>query len=813
MTQLFLELGDKEVATQVPPVIESAPFFHQIFMVVTSTSNLPGNRVSADQPQAERAVLPHFPHDDYLEPEERPLLSDVDEFLLVHPQLRTSPTNIAIFERRVGIFLRGLKFADVTPELKEELLRLGEIEEGIVSDLRGQFLDWGALVLLGPEHVQNGVFQTGGAYVFRLNINMTDADRFSPDFVTAYGEAVLAWLQEEFGPGRVPIYDGYDFPHVTRNPEGSSFMVVGVPKEQIEESMARFADGIRERLRRPEGQVGHPFDVRYVDKFEPRGVGMFMEVDADGLGAEVDGRWLGVNEIVKTGNKALILLLVRDMLSRIEDKLRILGAGANLAEKDPASIGLASGLTVYSTRGLPRSSSDTGFEIFMEALKLSKGSVPNGVYTSPVAGRRTGQLNGVLRRRPRPSHEVGRLKLALVALKVALKRVANADTDEGKKVALSYLKETYRTFSELLLNIAWLARRNPRNMALLKWSQKIKLPDGTIRVEYPFLESLALMPDDSFFLMPIEVDAFKAFSGTYAVDDADSNFWGIFDQFLEAAVELNIERPVIDDDGERRVRAAQYGGDLGLVAIPKTDLNGKRVDLNKFIALVKGKLHEVYGDKMFQDYGKIPVPNGTNGSVITLRIPLWRVGDNIIASHSQPFGGVPLVRSLTVSVVGTEMPTPRTEADAKLFREVVGSLATLVETVKEWTAPEKNQNVIVSFADVLESMSMLRGERRESSTSHIAGIMRDLDQHLGFVLGDEWSGAPARVRAGIFRHVTKTYSQSEGPFMLNPNYVRHTLEQSHRSRRAHTSPRRQVRHARPTFLFRPLTHRAPAVAH
>lgn len=723
--------------------------------------------------------LPVFPSDVYVAAKDNYALKERSwrRFLSVPPVLRTWLTNAMIYLENVTSFLFNLKAEDVTPGLQAQLGELSETIERLLHDFQSPYFDNASLSILGLERIQNTLFRAKRGTITRVNINMTDANKLDPtgNLGSAYKYSVLAWLQEQFGIRKVSI-----------NPEGTSFMVLDEMPHRLVDNLNRFSREVMQRLKLRIIQQMYQYDGSLLDKFEPKATAMFIDISADGL---------DIDETLETADRQLILDLQDRVIARIEHSLRILAVGTDIAEKDPASIGLQAGLAVYSAADLPLTPTKTGYEMFRHHRYLGQGYVPASVYWSPLVSlpfAPRGAPNETMWRRPRVGHEYGKIDHpprrgdaggALQQLQDVLRRISQAKTTEEIEIALNYLEAAVGNFGHIL-NLGDLARANPRNPALIKYVQQVKFHDRTRQTESYFLENVALSPESDVHLALVEIDSFKAFSSRYPVDEEDRNFWGIFDQFFWMAKRMSIRPPLV----------SQVAGDLIAVAVPTKNLKGEDVDIGDFIKQVQQRVRNVYGDKPFQDMAKTMVPNGHNGIQKVVRKPLWICDGQIVASNTQPEGGEPYMRTLTISAVGTTISTPRTASDRIDFFRLIHSLASEVETLKEETSPAKDAHRIMDADGMIASRQLsitgfaeMRKETDKppvflpSETSHMdynrLVLMEAMDGQMEVAVGDTWKNIPPDAKLALLEQWSISQQVSVGPYMLNHNMVGQVMAQ------------------------------------
>jgi len=690
-------------------------------------------------------------------------LSGWRRFLAIPPPLRTWLTTQMIYVEETLDFLKKLKPEDLTPEVKQQLVDIIWQLEVIVHDLQSPYLENGSLSLLGVERLQNLLFRVGAGSILRVNINMTDANKLdtSGRLGTAFKNMVLTWLQKEFGVR-----------HVSLNPEGTSFLAINVGPHEISCSLSRFDREIKFLLMQEDVQKQYEFDPKRLADFNPLATSMFLKVTAEGL---------DVDEIVKTGDKQLILDLQRQMMTRIVHSLRLLAAGVTAVEKEgPEKFGLtafAGGLSVFDGSQLPKFPGMAGFEKFQEYLSLGIGYYPAAEYHSHLDGDDqlvTADEN--LEIHPRKAHKYGWLDHqeregdgggASQVLTKAINAVVAAQSQDEKEKALKALQDAVAQFA-IISTIAEEAEANPRNRRLSKWIQEVRLHDGTKRLDSYFFEKIALRPESTIHIIVFEVDSFKAFLAAHPMDEADSNNWGITDQFFIVAKKRSLDPPII----------TQVGGDLFAAAEPPVDKSGRPVDLADYIPQILKRVAGVYQDKPFQDYAKVEVPNG-NGKRVE-RWPLWRVGNDIVPSMTQPKGGKPFIRTLSISAVGTTIPRPRSSTHMKLFFNMINNMAKMVDDLKERVPPYRKGRFAVVSPEQLQEPSPLAGyyvpkeariEGARVADFEVMGDGGEVDQSLRAVWGDEWTRLPSEMRRNFIDRLS-TMLHRERPHVLTHAMVR-----------------------------------------
>jgi len=681
--------------------------------------------------------------------------------LKVHRSLRSWLSGAMIYVENTIDFLNDLTVEDISHDLKKKLPLVSAMLEEIVQDLKSPYIDNGSLSLLALERIQNLLFRDKQASMLRLNINLTDANKVdtSSNLGTAYKHAVLEWLQKEFGER-----------HISLNPEGSSFLAINVSRHEISCSLGRFAREILYRLRHPEMYERYEFDPAVLDHFVPSATGMFLTMGTEGL--EVD-------EVVESGDAEATLELQKRMIGQIEESMRLLAVGSTLAEKDPASIGLISGMGVYDADDLPLLPGKPGYEILKEKLELGTGYVPPSVYRSEFT-RGTPTMDEEFRIHPRFGHDFGHLDHperkdtpggkddtpggALQLLQKAILALSAAEGEEEIEFALETLKKTTRRFS-LALDLGRIARSNPRNPAFVKWIQEVKLSDGTKLQDPYFVERVSLRPEKIVHLITLEIDSFKAFSDTYPVDEADSHFWGVFDPFFEEARERGIDQPLI----------TQIAGDLVALAVPVIDSEGNAVDIEEYVTSAQQRIKEKYKDMPFQDRAKVKVKNG-NGYRIE-RLPMWQKGNMVTSQERQPKGAEPFLTTLTVTAVATTAETPRTSHGRKLWEDNIALMASKIEALKEEKRPHKGGFALHDFDDSQE----LPDARTSFAGIYRIGTLekRDLiaerfdvavDGQLSEAWGEDWTGMESQGKAK-FLGILRTRAESSPAILMPDDFV------------------------------------------
>ncbi len=658
---------------------------------------------------------------------------------------RTWLTGQMIDVKDLLVFLASISASDVTDDVLDRLRQVKERVHLLVHNLQSPYFDNGSLSLLGLERLQNLLFRVGHGSMLRVNINMTDANKLDPSghLGTAFRYSVLQWLQKEFG-----------IRHVSQNPEGTSFLAINVGPHEISCSMRRFAHEIKYMLRHPEMQRQYDFDPRLLANFEPDATSMFMTLST--LGLEVE-------EILKSGDRQMILGLQNQIITYIEESLRLLAVGTTLIEKEgPEKFGVAAmygGLSVFNAADLPTYPDMTGYERLQMGLRIGMGYVPPAEYRSPMDERSmTPAAQGKLAFHPRYAHNFGLLfTIARGKIISAIDSVLDARGDDEKEAAVASLKEAVEWFT-IVFTIGDIARTNPRNHLFSKWIQQITLDDGSKRLEYYFFEDVSLRPEPRVHMIVAEIDSFKAFSLAYPVDETDSSFWGLFDQFFWVAKARNIDRPVI----------TQMGGDLVAIALPTVDKTGNPVDLNDYIARVQKRIQGVYGNKLFQDYAKVEVKNGHG--IRVERRPLWRAGESIVPAENQPEGSEPFRRTLSLTMIGSTVPTPRSPMDISPFFNALTDLAVKVDELKVQTAPHKGQFRIVTQEQItmpVHPQPQIMGYYVPRETLlegvEVQSFISEVDSNLNDMWGEEWKNVSASTRQDFIMRLATHFRPGTHP--------------------------------------------------
>jgi hypothetical protein len=672
-------------------------------------------------------------------------------FYAVPSDLRTWLTNQMMEVKNTFAFLTDLQAEDINEGMKAALSETVERLETIVHDLQSPLFENGSLSLLGLERLQNLLFRVGHGSMLRVNINMTDANKLDPSgrLGTAYKNVVLMWLQREFG-----------IRHVSQNPEGTSFLAINVGPHEISCSLRRYAHEIKLMLQTKDVQKQYAFDPNLLKRFTPDATSMFMTLSTMGL--EVD-------EILKSGNRQMVLDLQNQLITYIEESQRLLAVGTTLAEKEgPEKFGLTAiygGLNVFDASDLPMFPEMQGYDRLQMGLRIGIGYVPTAEYRSPMDERITFQVApGKLAFHPRYAHNYGLLyELAMTKFKTAVGEVQKASTRDEIEDSLVKLRESVEWLT-IIFTIGEVARANARNHLFTKWIQPINLHDGTKKLEYYFLEDVAMMPEPNVNIVVAEIDSFKAFSNAYPVDETDSNFWNIFDQFVWVAKARDIDTPIM----------TQVGGDLIAVAIPTVDKHGKPVDPSEFMARVQKRMAGVYSNKPFQDYAKIEVSNGHGNRVE--RWPLWRVGDKIIPSMTQPAGGEPYRRTLSLTMVGTTVSTPRSALDISPFFDMITDLAVRVDELKNVSAPQKGQFRVISYEQLAmpiqqpQIMGFYVPLETRQQGEELKSFVDAAERQLASVWGAPWKALPVEVRRNFIVRLSSFFTPQTQP-VLTPAVI------------------------------------------
>lgn len=652
------------------------------------------------------------------------------KFEAVPPQLRSWLTDSMMEVDGILKWIMGLNTGDLTPETLQKLAEVGDRLEEITHNIQSPYFDNGAQSMLGLERLQNLMFRVGHGTVLRVNINMSLANKLDPSgrLGTAFKYAVLQWLQKEFG-----------MRHVSQNPEGTSFLAINVGPHEISCSLGRFAREIKYLLKRKEMQKQYDFDPNLLDYFVPQATSMFMNVNA--MGFEVE-------EILKTQDKQMILGLQNQIITRIEESLKLLSVGTMLAEKDPGSIGLQAGLAVYNAADLPMFPGKLGYERLQHEFANGTAYVPSAQYHSPMDGREFfPSPDDKLTIHPRLAHNYGRLDHpiregdeggALQMLMNAIQTLKLAQTEDERSVALAVLRGAAEWYS-IIFGIGDAARTNARNPIFTKWIQEVNLNDGTKRLDYYFLENVSMRPEANVHLIVAEVDSLRAFSLVHPADEMDSNFWAIWVQFMWEAKKRSIDPPAL----------SQVGGDLIAIVLPVVDKKGNPVDIADYISHVQKRIVGLYSTKPFQDYAKVEIPNGMGKRVE--RWPLWIVGDKLVPSLTKPAGGRPYIRTLSISAVGTTIPTPSSPLDIGPFFSTVSDLAVRVDELKDRTAPKKGQYQIVSLEQITIAvtpsvMGYFIPRETSSQSAQLLAFVSAIDEELVAGWGEPWSNLAGAVR-------------------------------------------------------------------
>jgi hypothetical protein len=679
--------------------------------------------------------------------------------LQVDPSIRSWLSTAMIYIESTLHFLDHLTAEQITPELQTKIPHLSDMFEEIVHDLKSPYLDNGSLSLMSLERIQNLLFRDKRASMMRLHINMTDANKLDPsgNLGTAYKRAVLEWLQEEFGQRNISL-----------NPEGSSFLAINVSRHAISCSVGRFDREIKYALRSPEIYERYGFDAKLIDDFAPSAKSMFMTIDTEGL---------HINEVLTSKDPDAILDLQAQIIGRIEESLRVLAVGTTLAERDPASIGMAAGASVYNHTDLPLIPGKAGYEVLKKNIELGLGYVPPSRYQSS-SSIGTPNIDEKFQRHPRYAHDFGRLDHperadtpggALQILQRALLHLSSADSASEINRALEGLKEAMDLF-ELALDIGRMARSNPRNPAFIKWMQEIKLSDRSNLMDSYFIERVALRPEAQVHLVVMEIDSFKAFSTTYAVDETDSNFWGLFEPFFAEAKARGIDQPLI----------TQVAGDLVALALPIVDADDRAVDINEFVTAAQQRVEKKYQDKPFHDMAKVKLRNGKGARIE--RQPLWQRGFAVFPSSTQPSNTDPFMNTLSVTAIATTAPTPRDADDMREWVRNINDIAKEIEALKESTAPNKGGYGFRPFAEndglkpppepmgsVYPAGSAVKIDRRADRFR--ASIERQLEE----AWGEDWTTMPLPAQNSFIGGLQSRAESSPG--ILTPDEVVDVMSQ------------------------------------
>lgn len=665
-------------------------------------------------------------------------------FTVVPRDLRTWLTTQMLEMRNTFNYLVDLQENDINDDVKKWLIEKMESIETLVHDLQSPFFENGSLSLLGLERLQNLLFRVGHGSMLRVNINMTDANKLDPSgkLGTAYKNVVLKWLQREFG-----------IRHVSQNPEGTSFLAINVGPHEISCSLRRFAHEIKLMLRTKAVQEQYDFDASLLKSFTPDATSMYMNLSTMGL---------EVGEILKNGDKQMILELQNQIITYIEESQRLLAVGTTLVEKEgPEKFGMTAmygGLNLYNAADLPMFPDMSGYERLQTGLRIGIGYVPEAEYRSPMDEMvKFGSAPGKLAVHPRYAHNYGLLyEVAMKRFKGAVGSVAKASTMENKEQALSELREAVQWLT-IIFTIAEIARKNARNNLFTKWIQPVQLHDGMDRLEYYFLEEVAMIESPRVHMIVAEIDSFKAFSNAYPVDETDSHFWNLFDQFIWVARSRSIDMPVM----------TQVGGDLIAVAVPTLDQNGRSVDISEFIARVQKRVAGVYGNKPFQDYAKVEVANG-HGMRVERR-PLWRVGEKIIPSVTQPEGGEPYRRTLSLTMVGTTIQKPQSALDIGGFFDIVTELAVRVDELKNANLPEKGRFSVISSEQLAmpiqepQRLGFYVPKETRQQGEELKRFVEVSERELSGSWGEAWTQLPVDVRRHFIVNLSFYFTPQSQP--------------------------------------------------
>lgn len=646
-------------------------------------------------------------------------------FRAVPPALRSWLSRSMLYVDGVLDFLRTIDKSGLTPPVQDVLRKLGPILEEIVHDLQSPLLENGGLSLLGLERIQNLLFRVGEGFILRFNINMTAANKIdsSGRLGTAFKNVVFEWLRDEFGKR-----------HVSFTPGGTSFIVINAQPHEVSCSAGRFAREIRFRLEDPKIIARYGYDPAIIERFVPQATTIVGTIDAHG--ADVSG-------IVRRGNREEILDLQNRMMDIIIAALRALAVGGALVERDPGGIGLMGGRAVYALEELPILPGTFGHDAFVEALNHGIDYIPASVYWPPYLRFPEGVSDAQFVRHPRFAHNYGRVDHpprpndpggALQVLQRALIAAAEARTDPERELAAAALSHAVGNFS-MVLSLGAIARRNPRNPAFVKFMQEITLHDGTNLMDSYFIEDLAMYPGTSAHLLGIELNSFKAFLRAYPTDEADSNFWGVFDVLRQVAQEMDIELPLASWDSLTPVHT-QVGGDYVVVAIPTVTRDGFSVGIEEFARRFQQLVVELYEDRPHQDYMKVAVHNG-NGEQWE-RWPLWQRGDEIFPEKQAPTDPQvrKFVRTLSVTTLATTVDVPREPSAKKRIYASIGQMDVAIERLNDATAPYKG-----GFAYMSEQQLLAAEETPQQMPS--PGGTLPMESFGGIVLVPEGpSGSP-----------------------------------------------------------------------
>lgn len=680
-------------------------------------------------PPASAGDLTPFPYDTERPPEvasayraqlRRDIRAQWEGYRQLPPQLRTWLTHAMLYVARSLRWIEGLSAQDLTPEVRAKLPLLGRTMERIVHDLKSPYLENMSLALLGLERLQNRLIRPGSAVVTRIAVNMTLANELDPsgNMGSAFKQAVVEWLQWRFGVERISI-----------NPEGTSFLVVREAGSETGFDAEEFAREILFRLEQQGMQQKYRYEPWHLEGFLPRAHVITMQVDASDL---------PVAERMRSGTRDEIHDLHRRVLDRCEQSLRLLAVGGTILEKEPAELGVAAGIEVFDGNFL-RDPVLQQQEPLASRLRQGYGYVPPSRYVPPLD-----QLRGTdpaLSRHPRYQHNYGRLSHparaddhggALQVLLAALREASLAGEGPAQLQALEHLRSAADRFG-IAFEIAWEARRNPRNPALFtKWVQEVRLHDATTRYDSYFIEEIARIASDRLHLAVVEVDSFKAFSLAHEVKSADEDFWAIFDVIALLAREQEI-------DG---ISFAKVAGDLVAVALPSVDREGNAVSLDAFMREAQRRVKDRYRDRPFQDYAKVTLQNARGRNV--LRMPLWqRVGDPTgrpFPAPGRPAGAVPFRNTVSISWTGTTIHTPRTEKAVTLLPRIVDELATQVEQLKSASAPFKGvaRNVTASISLTPEPPSVFVGGVHPQLINKPLQVPEELVRSVGEQFAAAW---------------------------------------------------------------------------
>jgi len=739
-------------------------------------------------PVSHAPIMPTSPEDIYVSPEEAvdatgaSRLLGWQRFLTVPPALRTWLTNTMIHIEMILQFLSNLTADELTPGLQAQLKGLSKSLGNMVTNFQSPYMNNGLDPLLEVQRLQDDIFREGGGEAARSTINMTDANSRdkSGELGDLFKNVIVNWLHDIYGRRQVSL-----------NPEGTTFMVIDIPRHRVVDNASRQITEIIQGMEAsgrtlPEG-------------FVPRVVSMFMkfsegDIDLTELTSDLDQQRVQeigpVKAIVESKNKEKILALQQRIIAYIERSLRIMAVANTIAEKASEAgnydlierIGIRliqSGTLVFEAPDIGRLFEDP---YFAEKYRIGEGYVPATRYFSlpyelfgsgsneipflagPEDAHLSGALSYLFRLLPRHGHEYGRIDHlkrdddpggALQILQAALLAAADAQTRGEKEAAVEAIHAAIPAFAKIL-ELGRSARANTRNEAVAKFEQPVILHDRTERIDSYFFENMALRPEENVHLAIIEVDDLKAFLKKYGVSESDAYFWTIPDAFIWAAGVMNIEmNPQF---------ITQVGGDLMAIALPTVDKDGNPVDINKFMKKVRDWIYFTYSNMPFQAEGKVQVPNG-GGTDRYDRIPLWRVSGKVLPFLNVPTGGAPYERTLTISAIGTTVRTPRTEEDRAHLREAIFNMGKIVQYLKGITAPNKDAYAFVPAENILKTPPQaITGfnveERRGGLEGQLAGIW-----------GDVWDRLSEGIRTYFVDQLRPTYETAAGPFWPVPNLI------------------------------------------